>query len=94
MYALVGHVSIDPARIVEAEKQLSEMVLPAVSGAKGFVSGTWAHSDALGKGVSIANFETEGDARAFLEGMQSRPMPDGSPVTIESMEIYRVAATA
>jgi hypothetical protein len=94
MYALVGHVKIDPGRIDQAEKQLSEMVIPAVSGAKGFVSGTWAHSDELGSGVSIATFETEEDARAFLAGMQSMPMPPDSPVTIESMELYRVAGTA
>jgi hypothetical protein len=93
MYAIVGHVTIDLSRLEEAEGQLQNMVVPTVKGSQGFVSGTWTHSDA-GKGVSIANFDTEEDARAFLTQMESMPMPSDSPVTVESMEIYRVAATA
>ena len=50
MHAVVGQVTIDPARMDAAEKLLSEMVVPTVSAAKGFVSGVWAHGD-QGQGV-------------------------------------------
>jgi len=93
MYAVVGHVTIDPARMDEAEKMLSEMVVPTVRASKEFVSGTWTHSE-QGKGVSIANFESEEDARALVSAMQAMPSPGDSPVTIDSTEIYRVVATA
>jgi len=93
MYAVVGHVTIDPGRMDEAEKMLNERVVPTVRAAKGFVSGTWTHSDD-GEGVSIATFESEKDAQALVAMMQSMPAPDGSPVTIDSTVIYRVAATA
>jgi hypothetical protein len=56
MHAVVGHVSIDLSRSDEAEQQLHGTVVPMVSQAKGFLSGVWSHSDADGKGVSIAGF--------------------------------------
>jgi len=93
MHAVVGHVSIDPARIQEPDQQLTEMVVPTVKGQKGFVSGIWTHSDA-GKGVAITTFASKEDAQAFIVEMQSSPMPEDAPVTVESMELYRVAATA
>jgi hypothetical protein len=43
MHAAVGHVTIDPSRMDEAEKQLNEMVVPTVKEANGFVSGIWTH---------------------------------------------------
>ena len=93
MYAVVGVVTIDPSRIEEADKELNERVVPTVSGAKGFVSGIWVHSDA-GKGVGVTSFETEEDAKAFVAQMQSMPMPAEAPVTVQSMEVFRVVATA
>jgi quinol monooxygenase YgiN len=93
MHAAVGHVTIDPSRMDEAEKQLNEMVVPTAREAKGFVSGIWTHSP-RGKGVGIISFETEQDAQAFVTNMQSMEMPGDSPVTVDSMEMYTVAATA
>jgi hypothetical protein len=94
MHAVVGHVTIDPNRLDEAEKQLHGMVVPMVSQTKGFVSGTWSHNDATGKGVSIAMFESEEDARALVTQMQAIGTPSDSPVALDSVEVYRVVATA
>jgi hypothetical protein len=93
MHAVVGHVTIDLSRLKEAEQQLADIVVPTVKNSKGFVSGTWTHSGD-GKGVSIASFESEADARAFLDQMRSMPMPSDGPVTIDTMEVYLVSATA
>jgi hypothetical protein len=94
MHAVVGHVSIDLSRSDEAEQQLHGMVVPMVSQAKGFVSGVWSHSDADGKGVSIVVFENEEDAQALVTQMQAIGMPPDSPVALDSVEVYRVSATA
>jgi hypothetical protein len=93
MFAAVGHVSIDPNRIDEAEQLLREMVIPMVKQAPGFVSGIWTHS-ADGKGVGIVTFETEADARALVDQMRAMPAQDDGPVTMTSAEVYRVGATA
>jgi hypothetical protein len=93
MHAAVGHVTIDPSRMDEAKKQLNEMVVPVAREAKGFVSGIWTHSP-RGKGVGIISFETEHDAQAFVTNIQSMELPGDSPVTVDSMEMYTVVATA
>jgi hypothetical protein len=93
MHAAVGHVTINPTRMEDAERELNEMVVPAVRGAKGFVSGVWTHSDD-GKGVGVVTFESEADAQAFVAQLQSMPRAPDSPVTVDSMEVYRIAATA
>ena len=94
MHAVVVHVSIDVSRIDEADQQLHEMVVPTVTQANGFVSGTWAHNDANGKGVSIVVFQSEDDAQAAVTQMQAMGMPPDSPVILDSVEVYTVAATA
>lgn len=93
MYAVVGQVSIDIARIDEAEAQLNEMVVPTVKGVPGFISGVWTHS-ADGKGVGIVTFATEADAKGFQDRMAAMPMPPDGPVTMVSSHLARVAATA
>ena len=93
MHAIVAHVTIDPARINEAEQQLRELVVPTVKAAKGFLSGTWTQSDD-GKGVGFTTWESEEDAQAFVVRWQSMERPADTPVTIDSMDVYRVAATA
>jgi quinol monooxygenase YgiN len=91
--AVVGHVTIDPTRMDEAEQLLNEMVVPMVKEAQGFVSGIWTHSDD-GKGVGVVTFENEQDAAAFAAQMQSTEMPPGGPVTADSFAVYQIAATA
>jgi hypothetical protein len=91
--AVVGHVTIDPTRMDEAEKYLNATVVPMVRGTKGFVSGIWTHSDD-GKGVGIVTFESDQDAQAFAAQMQSMAMPPDGPVTADSFEVYQIAATA
>jgi hypothetical protein len=94
MNAVVGHVTIDLSRSDEAEQQLHGMVVPMVTQAKGFVSGIWSHSDTDGKGVSIVVFESEEDAQTFVTQMREAGMPADSPVVLDSVEVYRVSATA
>jgi hypothetical protein len=91
--AVVGHVTIDPARLDEAEEFLKGTVVPMVKGSKGFVSGIWTHSDE-GKGVGIVTFESQQDAEAFVAQMRSMDFPPESPVTPDSFDVYQIAATA
>jgi hypothetical protein len=77
----------------DAEKELNTMVVPAASAAKGFVSGVWAHSPD-GKGVGVIVFESEQDAKDFVAQMRSLDRPGDSPVKLDSMEVYDLAATA
>jgi len=93
MHAIVAHVTIDPTRINEAEQQLHELVVPTVKGAKGFFSGIWTQSDD-GRGVGFTTWESEEDAQAFVVQWQSMERPADSPVTLDSMDVYRVVATA
>lgn len=93
MHAAVLHVSIDPKRIDDAEKELHATVIPRAKSAKGFVSGVWSHSP-NGKGVGVVVFENEQDASDFVSMAQAAPAPDDSPVTVESVEVSTVAGTA
>jgi hypothetical protein len=93
MQAVVTHVTIDPNRIDDAEELLRSIVMPRASSAKGFVSGVWTHKPD-GKGLSVVVFETEDDAKALVSAMQASPPPDGSPTTIDTVEVYTVAGTA
>jgi hypothetical protein len=94
MHALVIHVSIDSARIADAEQELNDVVVPMAKQSNGFVSGIWTHSTDGKKGVGIVAFSGEDDAQAAVDQWTSMGMPAGSPVTIDSVEVYEVPATA
>ena len=91
MYAVVVNVTIhdfEPAR-----QGLLEQVVPAVSQAPGFVAGYWTRSED-NKGLGMVVFESEEAARAAAERIQSEGSPDPDAVTIESVEVREVVASA
>jgi hypothetical protein len=46
------------------------------------------------EGDGAGDDQGEGDAQAAVTEMQAMGMPAGSPVTLDSVEVYSVAATA
>jgi hypothetical protein len=89
MHAIVVRVSIsDPEA---AQKGLTEMVVPRVSQAPGFVAGYWTRADDGSNGQSMIVFESEDAARAVAERLGTN-VPDG--VTFEGAEVREVVANA
>ena len=88
MHAILVKVTI--ADTEAAEKGLKENLVPAVSGAPGFVAGYWM-SLPSGKGTSVMVFDSEQAAQAFAG--QFQPPPDTS-VTMDSIEVGEVVASA
>ncbi|HET9012226.1 MAG TPA: hypothetical protein VFN38_10460 [Gemmatimonadaceae bacterium] len=88
MHAVVVDVSISD--VEEAQRELRERVVPAVSQAPGFVSGVWLRPGE-GKGHSVVVFETEEAANEMAERVPSMVPP---VVTVENVSVCEVAANA
>ena len=73
-----------------AQQVLRSEVVPRVSQAPGFVAGYWL-SPEDGKGLSIVAFESEEQARAMAEQIES---PPSGEVTIDSVQVREAAAHA
>ncbi len=87
MHAIVVRVTIKDQQA--GEKLLKEQVVPAVSGAPGFVAGYWTRTD--NSGLSMLVFESAEAAQAMAGQIQS-PGPDA--VTVEDVEVREVVAHA
>jgi hypothetical protein len=90
MHAVLMTVTIEPARLDQAQKTLREEIVPMVSAAPGFVAGYWLEPSG-GEGLSLVVFDTEEQAR------QTAPHPGASPssgVTIANVEFRPVTASA
>ena len=74
-----------------ALENLRSGIVPRVSQAPGFVAGYW-YGDGRAKGASTVVFESEDDARAFVEMI--REQPDTGDVTIDSVDVHEVVAHA
>jgi hypothetical protein len=90
VYAALVTVSIDPAQNDAARTMLNDMIVPTVSAAPGFVSGTWLEP-VNGKSTAIVVFDTEANARATAP--PPGPAPAGG-VVVENVEFIEVAAHA
>lgn len=90
MYAVVVTVSIDPARIEEAQANLRNTVVPMVKGSPGAVSGVWLAPDSGGNGMSVILLDSRESAEAALQMIPAEPGPG---VTLRSKEIREVAAS-
>jgi hypothetical protein len=91
MYAVVVHIKMDPARGDEAVQMLHDVVVPSSKRARGFNGGYWARSVDGATGLSVEVFETEEAARAFADGAA---VPPGAPVTLVSVEVMELMASA
>jgi hypothetical protein len=89
MHAIDVRVTISDAEA--AQKGLTEMVVPRVSQAPGFVAGYWTRADDGSNGLSMILFESEDAARAVAERLGTN-VPDG--VTFEGAEVREVVANA
>jgi hypothetical protein len=88
MHAVVVRVTIT-GETSEAERQLREQVVPAVSQAPGFVAGYWTRKD--NGGLSMVVFESEQAAQAASERIPNT-VPDS--VKLEGVEVREVVANA
>ena len=93
MYAVIGHVKIDPSREEEARTALREVVIPSAKSMNGFVGGTWLRAAGNDSGVSVLLFESEEAARAAAEQMHQGP-PPGTPATFVSADVFEVVGQA
>ena len=89
MHVVLVNVTINNPEA--ALENLREQIVPRVSQAPGFVAGYW-YGDGQTKGASTIVFESEDNARAFVEMV--REQPGTGDATIDSMEIHEVVANA
>ncbi|MGR3936856.1 hypothetical protein [Streptomyces sp. BRA346] len=89
MHAVLVTLTIDPAQAPAAAAALMNDILPKLIAAPGFVSGQWLEP-VDGRGMSILTFADGERARAAV------PLLGASApgVTVESVELRRVALTA
>lgn len=93
MYAMLVTVKLDAARADEADRALHEITVPAVRSHDGFVRGLWLRDPDKSRGRGVVVFESEQHATAAADGIRQQP-PSDTPVTVESVEIFEVAAEA
>jgi hypothetical protein len=93
MHAVIVEVDTSGAEREEGLKNLREQVVPAVSQAPGFQSGTWASDANESKGLALVVFDTEENATAVASrfGVGANPQPG---VTVERSEVREVVASA
>jgi hypothetical protein len=89
MHAIVVRVSIND--VEAATTFLRERIVPGISQAPGFVTGHWVQWGDPSQGAAMMVFESE-DAANQAKGMIQPP--PGNAVTIESVEVGEVVATA
>jgi hypothetical protein len=90
VHAALVTLTIDPAQAPAAADALVNDILPTVRTAPGFVAGYWMEP-ADGQGFSVVLFETEEQASEAAPPASSWAAPG---VTIDGVEVRRVAATA
>ena len=94
MHALVVRVSIHNAD--RTREVLNSQVVPQVSGAPGFKTGYWTWpTDGTGSnGLSIVIFDSEENARAAGDRVSAVAADMGDDVTLDSVEVREVVASA
>jgi len=72
-------------------QMLQDRIVPAVSGAPGFIAGYWTRSED-NRGMSLIAVESEDAARNLAQMIQSAPPDEG--VTLDTVEVREVVANA
>jgi hypothetical protein len=91
MYAVVVRESGDVQQIESSADAVATNVAPRVRQAPGFASAIWL-SDGSGGTLNVLAFESEEAARAAVEAARTSPRPPF--MKVESVEVFRVLATA
>jgi len=94
MYALLGHVDIDPNRVDEAEALLRERLLPRVKDMDGFVSATFTRDRAGRWGRSLVIFNDEAAAEKAAETAKGMAPPEGAPLQFRTFDIAEIIVQA
>src|SRR5438874_9988998 len=94
MHALVVRVTIHNAD--RTREVLNSQVVPQVSGAPGFKTGYWTWSTGGGalNGLSMIVFESEENARAAGDRVSAIAADAPDDVTLDSVEVREVVASA
>jgi hypothetical protein len=90
MYAVLGHVDIDPERVEEAETMLRERLVPTVTQWDGFVSGTFTRDRDGAWGRSIVIFDDETAAEKAAENARGMAPPDSAPIQFRTFDVVEV----
>lgn len=91
MYAVVVRVNIDPNHIEEALALPAAVIIPMLESQAGFAGCYFTRSDDGTNGLSISLFDTKENAEASAA---SATPPPGAPVTMDSVEVREVVASA
>ena len=94
MYALVINVTIHNAD--RTREMLNSRVVPQVSGAPGFKTGywTWPTGGEASNGLSMIIFDSEENARAAGDRVSTVAAAGRDDVTLDSVEVREVVASA
>jgi hypothetical protein len=93
MHGVIIEVQVDASREEEARSMLHSMVVPRAKSHAGFTAGYWLRAVAGNVLRAVQIFESEGTARSAAAEISQGP-PPGAPVTLVSVEVYEVLATA
>ena len=94
MYALVVRVTIH--NVDRTREMLNSRVVPQVSGAPGFKTGywTWPTGGEAPNGLSMIIFDSEENARAAGDRVSAVAADAPDDVTLDSVEVREVVASA
>jgi hypothetical protein len=94
MYALVTRVTIHNAD--HTREVLTSQVVPQVSGAPGFKTGYWTWQTGGGElnGLAMIIFDSEENARAAGDRISAVAADASDDVTLDSVEVREVVASA
>jgi hypothetical protein len=91
VHAVIVTVRIDAGLEDRARAALRDRVVPGVSQAPGFITGTWVELPS-GEGMSLVVFDSEANARNAAPAVGMRPQDD--PVTVTAVTHCAVLAHA
>jgi hypothetical protein len=91
MHAVLVHVTIDDFET--GSQILKSEIVPRVAQAPGFVAGYWVHTGRE-KGHGMIVFESEEAAQAVKAMVESGPSADAEAVSLDSVEVAEVVASA
>lgn len=70
-YAVVGRWYADPERGADQDRELHDVIVPAVRELPGFVAGFWTRDPESGRDHTTIVFDDEGAARAFKAALDA-----------------------
>ncbi len=91
-HALVTQVSLEGRRPEDAERMLTDRLIPAVKQLSGFQRGVWLRSEDGSTGLGIVVFDSEQDAQSARDSMDTMRPADAPPIT--SVATYLVTGLA